>query len=140
MAKSSKTKKTKVLQRKATFSINVIIVFVLAFGIVGGYAVWQTLAASPNKGGPSTSTSPSLTGTTTDTTYTVIGTGFKPNSIVSLQLAEANGCCIATNGFTDATGTFYYYGQISRPGKYTITASEQVRNRWRAVAEWSFVK
>src|SRR5687768_3639751 len=72
-------------------------------------------------------------------TYTINGAGFSPGTVVPLEIAEANGCCIALNMVADAWGAFAYTGEVYAAGTYRVRAMSQ-RNggRWRVAASWSF--
>jgi hypothetical protein len=114
-----------------------IVVTAAALGIVVSAA-----AIAGAKPASTTASAPALTGTTVahvGETYTVTGSGFQPGSIVPLELAEANGCCIALNMVADASGNFSYTGEVYAAGAYGVRAMAQ-RNggRWRVVATWSF--
>jgi hypothetical protein len=97
--------------------------------------------ATARPGGSSTA-SPVLTGTAglVGGYYTVTGAGFAPGAVVPLEIAEADGCCIALNMVADAVGGFSYTGEVWAPGTYRVRALVQ-RNgsgRWRVAASWSF--
>jgi hypothetical protein len=59
--------------------------------------------------------------------------------MVPLEIAEADGCCIALNLVADSLGTFSYSGEVWAPGTYRVRALVP-RNggRWRVAASWSF--
>jgi hypothetical protein len=85
--------------------------------------------------------SPSLTGPSAGVvgeTYTVDGCGFAPGSLVPLELAEANGCCIALNLVADEFGKFSYTGWVYAPGAYQVRAWVKRNTQWRLAASWSF--
>jgi hypothetical protein len=72
--------------------------------------------------------------------YTVTGSGFFPGSLVPLEIAEADGCCIALNMVADAYGAFAYTGEVWAPGTYRVRAAvpRNGSGRWRIAASWSF--
>jgi hypothetical protein len=95
-------------------------------------------AAAPGVG----KAAPSLTGPTTahvGDIYTVTASGFTPGALVPLEIAEADGCCIALNLVAGFDGTFTYSGEVWAPGAYRVRAWV-ARNggRWRVAASWSF--
>ena len=71
-------------------------------------------------------------------TFMVNGSGFKPGEAISLAIAEAGGCCSASNVFADGGGRFSTTRQLMGPGAYTVYASVYVSRRWRVVAQWQF--
>jgi hypothetical protein len=81
-----------------------------------------------------------LTGTVNASagTFTVNGSGFQPGQAVSLAIAEAGGCCSASNMFADGSGRFSTTRQLMGPGAYTVYASVYSSRRWHVVATWSF--
>jgi hypothetical protein len=92
------------LKRTVTFSLTQVILFVLVFAAVGGYAVWKSLAA---KSLPAT-----LTATPNPVSpngpFSLYGCGFAPNMGVAIKFvsptaagafggpADANGCYDST--------------------------------------------
>lgn len=72
--------------------------------------------------------------------YTVNGAGFVPGSLVPLEIAEADGCCLAVNMVADEYGRFAYTGEVWATGMYRVRASvpRNGNGRWRVVASWSF--
>jgi hypothetical protein len=70
--------------------------------------------------------------------YTVYGSGFAPGAMVPLEIAEADGCCIALNMFADSDGRFAYTGEVWAPGSYSVRAFVERNGRWRAAGSWSF--
>lgn len=103
------------------------------------------LAAQPAGAKPSYSYSagPALSGPVAAKVgdrYTIVGSGFAPGSLVPLEVAEADGCCIALNMVADTSGSFSYASDVWAPGTYQVRASAP-RNgsgRWRVAASWSF--
>jgi len=85
-----------------------------------------------------TLTAPALKGAATGSSYTLTGSGFQPGQLVLLNVAEANGCCLALNVVADASGTFTYSGSIWAPGTYSVRAAVLDRQQWRFVADWSY--
>jgi hypothetical protein len=105
-------------------------------------AVVATAPASAAKPSGGTSTGPTLTGPTVahvGETYTVNGSGFAPGSLVPLEIAEADGCCIALNLVADEYGKFSYTSDVWAPGTYRVRVLVKRNARWRVAAEWSFV-
>lgn len=105
-------------------------------------AVVATAPASAAKPGGGTSTGPTLTGPTVahvGETYTVNGSGFAPGSLVPLEIAEADGCCIALNLVADESGKFSYTGDVWASGTYRVRVLVKRNARWRVAAEWSVV-
>ena len=87
------------------------------------------------------SSSPTLTGPTVahvGETYTVYGSGFAPGSLIPLEIAEADGCCIALNLVADESGKLSYTGDVWAPGTYRVRSLVKRNGRWRVGAEWSF--
>ena len=72
--------------------------------------------------------------------YTITGCGFNPGALVPLEVAEADGCCLAQHVIADTSGAFTVSRDVWAPGTYRVRASSQRRggDRWRTVAEWSF--
>jgi hypothetical protein len=117
------------------------------FLIVVAAAALGVVVSAASLAGARTSTTPdstpTLSGPTTASvggTYTVTGSGFVPGSLVPLEIAEANGCCIALNRFADASGNFSYTGDVYAPGSYQVRAwvPRNSSGRWRLAASWSF--
>jgi hypothetical protein len=105
-------------------------------------AVVATAPATAAKPSGATSSGPTLTGPTVahvGETYTVNGSGFAPGSLVPLEIAEADGCCIALNLVADESGKFSYTGAVWAPGTYRVRALVKRNARWRVAAVWSFV-
>lgn len=101
------------------------------------------LAAPPATAKRSYAAGPALTGPVAAAVgeqYTVVGSGFAPGSLVPLEIAEADGCCIALNMVADAYGSFSYTGEVWSPGTYRVRAfvPRNGSGRWRAAASWSF--
>lgn len=71
-------------------------------------------------------------------TFTVTGRGFQPGQAISLAIAEAGGCCSASEMWADNGGSFTTTRQLMGPGAYTVYASVYSSRRWRVVAQWSF--
>jgi hypothetical protein len=99
--------------------------------------------ASRPSGGSSGCSSPTLAGPTqarVGDSYAVNGCGFAPGSIVPLELAEADGCCLALNMVADAEGKFSFTRPVWSPGTYRVRASvpRNGSGRWRVAASWSF--
>lgn len=104
-------------------------------------AVVAVAPATAGKPSATTTSGPKLTGPTVahvGETYTIEGSGFAPDSLVPLEIAEANGCCISLNQVADASGHFSYTGDVYAPGTYRVRALAKRSNRWRVAAEWSF--
>ena len=105
-----------------------------------GVALSGPATAAKRAGGGGTA-GPALTGPTTawvGETYTVRGSGFAPGSLVPLEIAEADGCCIALNLVADGDGGFSYTGEVWAPGSYRVRAlSQRNGGRWRVAASWS---
>ncbi len=59
--------------------------------------------------------------------YTVRGTGLRPNEPVYLMLATP-GCCSATVVATDGDGNFEFTRGTGAPGTYEIVASQLAKN------------
>jgi hypothetical protein len=113
--------------------------FVLLMAALG--AVVAVAPATAGKPSGTTSSGPKLTGPAVayvGETYTIDGTGFAPGSLVPLEIAEANGCCIALNLVADEAGRISYTGEVYAAGAYRTRALAKSRNRWRVAAEWSF--
>jgi hypothetical protein len=114
-------------------------------GLLLAAALTAAVAASPaaaGKPGGRTASGPTLSGPATaqvGETYTVTGSGFAAGSLVPLEIAEADGCCIALNLVADSFGTFSYSGEVWAPGTYRVRALVP-RNggRWRVAASWYF--
>jgi hypothetical protein len=86
---------------------------------------------------------PALTGPTVahvGDAYTIDGSGFAPLSLVPLEIAEANGCCMALNMVADEYGRFSYRGDVWAPGTYTVRAwmPRNGNGRWHLAASWTF--
>jgi hypothetical protein len=114
----------------ATLAVALVFALVpVAFAAKGG--------GKPSGGGGS---GPTLTGVVDASagTFTVNGSGFQSGQAISLAVAEAGGCCSASNVFADAEGRFTTTRQLMGPGAYTVYASVYVSRRWRVVATWSF--
>lgn len=94
-------------------------------------------AARPAESGPALA-GPSLAHV--GETYTVAGSGFAPGGLVPLEIAEADGCCIALNMIADSTGWFSYTGVVWAGGTYRVRAfaPRNGSGRWRIAATWSF--
>ena len=110
--------------------------------IVTVLALAGALPATAAKHGGAATAGPVLTGPASahvGQTYTVTGSGFVPGSLVPLEIAEAEGCCIALNMVADAGGGFSYTGEVWAAGTYRVRALVP-RNggRWRVAASWSF--
>jgi hypothetical protein len=71
--------------------------------------------------------------------YTIDGSGFAPGSLVPLEIAEANGCCIALNLVADESGRISYTGEVYAAGSYRVRAFVKRNTRWRVAAEWTFM-
>jgi hypothetical protein len=73
-------------------------------------------------------------------TYTVYGSGFAPGAWVPLEIAEADGCCLALGMVADETGGFTLIRLAWAPGSYRVRAAvpRNGNGRWRTVASWSF--
>ena len=72
-------------------------------------------------------------------TYTVHGSGFEPGSWVPLEIAEADGCCLALGMVADECGSFSV--PVSRGRRALSRAGIRPAQRERAlatVASWSF--
>ena len=100
--------------------------------------------ASAGKADPSSCSSPTLSGASqlqVGDVYTVAGCGFAPGALVPLEIAEADGCCMALNVLADSSGRFVYSDAVWAPGTYRVRAAAQRREgaRWVVVAEWGFV-
>ena len=111
----------------------------MAAALIAAVAAPPAAAGKPGGGAWS---GPALSGPATayvGEVYTVIGSGFAPGSLVPLEIAEADGCCIALNLVADSGGTFSYSGEVWAPGTYRVRALVP-RNggRWRVAASWSF--
>ena len=102
-------------------------------------AALPSVAAPPSREACS---SPTLTGPAeaqVGDTYTINGCGFKPGTLVPLEITEADGCCLARNILADESGSFTYTDDVWASGTYRVRASELQRNkRWRVVAVWQF--
>ena len=101
------------------------------------------LVAAPAGAKPSHSAGPALSGPVAATVgdqYTVAGSGFAPGGLVPLEIAEADGCCIALNMVADRYGAFAYTGEVWAPGTYRVRAAvpRKGSGRWRIAASWSF--
>ena len=101
------------------------------------------LVAPPAGAKPSYSAGPALSGPPVSWVgdqYTVAGSGFAAGSVVPLEIAEADGCCIALNMVADAYGGFSYTSEVWAPGTYRVRASvpRNGSGRWRIAASWSF--
>jgi hypothetical protein len=110
----AKAKKTSSLRKPVSFSMGSVLLFVLIFAAVGGYAVWKsfaapappaTLTASPNPG--SSSTAETFTGCgynpsagTTIVVYTPIAVSWFGDP------SDANGCINITHGINSVPGTY----------------------------------
>jgi hypothetical protein len=99
-------------------------------------AVAPSLAAKKPQG--PTLSAPALKGTTTGTSYTLTGSGFEPGQLVLLNVAEANGCCVALYAVADTTGSFTYTGNVWASGTYSVRAAVLEKQQWRFVADWSY--
>jgi hypothetical protein len=110
--------------------------------IMAALAVAAVVApASARKLSVASCSSPTLTGPTSAVvgqSYTVDGCGFAPGSVVPLEIAEADGCCIALNQVADDTGRFSYTGWVYAPGAYQVKAWVKRSTQWRLGASWSF--
>jgi hypothetical protein len=85
--------------------------------------------------------SPSLDGPTdvrVGEAYTMTGCGFAPGAMVGLEIAAADGCCLALQVAADDAGRISYHDVASGSGAYRVRASLRVRNRVRVIAQWSF--
>jgi len=114
----------------ATLAVALVFALVpVAFAAKGG-------GGKPSGGG----SGPTLSGTVNASagTFTVNGSGFQAGQAVSLAIAEAGGCCSASNAFADSSGSFSTTRQLMGPGAYTVYASVYSSRRWRVVATWSF--
>ena len=108
--------------------------------VLGALALPAPAAAGRSNGEPCSS--PTLTGPSmayVGDTYTVDGCGFAPLAVVPLELAEADGCCIALNMIADAYGRFSYSSAVWAAGTYRARAAvPRNHTRWRIAASWSF--
>jgi len=114
----------------ATLAVTLVFALVpVAFAAKGG--------GKPSGGGGS---GPTLSGVVNSSagTYTVTGRGFQPGQTISLAVAEAGGCCSASQMWADSAGNFTTTRQLMGSGAYTVYASVYVRGRSRVVAQWSF--
>jgi hypothetical protein len=114
--------------------------------LIAGALVTAAIAAPASAAKPAVSScsSPTLSGAAqrqVGDAYTVEGCGFAPGALVPLEIAEADGCCIALAVLADSSGRFVYSGAVWAPGTYRVRASAERRGstRWVVVAEWSFV-
>jgi hypothetical protein len=115
----------------ATLAVALVFALVpVAFAAKGGGG------GKPSGGG----SGQTLTGTVNASagTYTVTGRGFAPGQAISLAVAEAGGCCSASQMWADSGGSFTTTRQLMGPGAYTVYASVYVSRRWRVGATWSF--
>lgn len=98
-------------------------------------------SAAPPHADSSACSSPTLSGpgsVSVGNSYTLEGCGFKPNSLVPIEVTESGGCCIAYNVLTDSSGRLTVVRSANSSGYYRVRASGQRRNgRWIVVAEWS---
>ena len=117
-----------------------ISLFVLAGALVCVLVPGTLTAAKPQPAAGSC-LSPTLTGPSSASvggTYTVTGCGFKPGSLVPIEVTEAGGCCFATNKVADENGRLSYTGNVWASGTYRVRASVRFHTRWRVAAAWSF--
>jgi hypothetical protein len=111
--------------------------------VVGVVALAALAASGPAAARPSSMAGPLLTGPLVAHVgdfYTITGSGFAPGSVVPLEIAEADGCCIALNMVADDHGGFSYTGAVWAPGAYRVRAlvPRNGSGRWRIVASWAF--
>jgi hypothetical protein len=111
-----------------------IVALVLALAVVPG------ALATGGRGKPSGGSGQTVTGVVNVSagTYTVTGHGFKSGEAISLAIAEAGGCCSASQIWADSSGSFTTTRQLVGPGPYTVYASVYSSRRWHVVAQWSF--
>lgn len=115
----------------------------MSFVVLGAALLCALVPATLTAARPAAATcsSPTLTGPASATvgeTYTVTGCGFKPGSLVPLEITEAGGCCFALNKVADADGRLSYTGEVWASGTYRVRASVRFHKRWRVAASWSF--
>lgn len=70
-------------------------------------------------------------------TYTVTGSGFKPNSIVYINEARP-GCCSAFNVWADGAGRIEFTRSTGFEGTYTVKAMQKKKRRTVTMAVVSF--
>jgi hypothetical protein len=142
MPKVNKSKQKGFLQLTSKFSTTTLLIVAFVFGVLGTYIIMSTSAARPIK----PSSAAVLTGPTSavfdpanpDQPYTVTGTGFPKDTMVSIQKTEAGGCCQAYQVYS-ADGTITVTGAVYERGLYKIDASlKQQNGRWGIVASWQF--
>jgi hypothetical protein len=140
MPKVKKSKQKGFTKLTSKFSTGTLLIVVFVFGVLGTYIIMSTSAARPTK------SAAVLTGPTSavfdpanpDQPYTVTGTGFPRNTMVSIQKTEAGGCCQAYQVYS-ADGTITVTGAVYEKGLYRIDASlKQQNGRWGIVASWQF--
>ncbi len=56
--------------------------------------------------------------------YSVTGSGFMPNKVVSINTADP-GCCLAFNVWADGSGNISFSRMAAAPGTYTIDAYQK---------------
>lgn len=118
--------------------------YFLVMVMTAGLAI--AVAAPPAAGARSNSepcSSPTLTGPAAAQVgerYTVSGCGFARWSLVPLNIAEAEGCCMALNMFADEYGRFSYTGDVWAQGTYGVMAwaPRNGSGRWNLAASWTF--
>ena len=110
-------------------------------GALAAVSVPATASARPPHQAAGACSSPTLSGPASAAVgdaYTITGCGFVPRSMVSLELTEGGGCCLAQQVYTGEDGRFTFTGTVSTTGTYRLRASELRRRGWTVVAVWSF--
>jgi len=130
------------LSKPVTFSLGTVLLFVLVFGAVGGYAVWKSLAASSNANGYGTSKySPTITVSANPVHagdyFDVTGCGYNPaygNAIIGFTGGGWGGVLDSNNCFK-VTQIPALSGDTLPAGTYPVTASQYIKGKLTKVAQ-----
>lgn len=109
-------KKSTSLKSPVSFSLGTVLLFVLAFGVIGGYAIWKSLAAPTPPASLAANPNPATVGS--NEVFT--GCGYRPNIGTTIVVvspyaeswsgvtADANGCINSSSwGYTnEQAGTY----------------------------------
>ena len=117
----------------------------LAVVCISAAVVTPAAPAAPPGSGSGTGTGtacsgPTLLGPTSahvGQTYTVTGCGFAANTILNIEITEANGCCMVQQVYTDTAGRFELTSDVWAAGYYRMRASIYKKRGWVLAATWS---
>lgn len=117
------------LKSPVTFSLGTVLLFVLAFGVVGGYALWKSFAAPAPPATLVASPSPAVVGG--NEVFT--GCGYYPNVGVSISIWSPYAASSIPGGPANSSGCIdsskYETWNNEQPGTYTVKAYQYPPNQ-----------